>query len=92
MYENTCTKCGSINTSEIKMFDSPHYAKIVCNDCNSFVKWIPKPGINHKKRCKEQLSRAIAQNPENKFYQSLQKYFDEHGTLTPNQFKAINKF
>lgn len=92
MDKHACTKCGSMDTEEIKTFAGPHYAKIICKDCNSFVKWIPKPGLNHKKRCAEQLSRALTQQPNNGFYKSLKSYYDEHGTLTPSQFKAIEKF
>ena len=92
MDNTACNKCGSLDTTETKMFAGPHYARVDCNDCHAFVKWVAKPGLNHKKRCKEQLSRATTQQPYNKYYQSLQKYFDEHGTLTPNQLKSIESF
>lgn len=90
--ENACNHCGSLDVKETLTFSGPHYGRLDCNDCKSFIKWIPKPGLNHKKRCKEQLSRATTQQPFNQYYKSLQKYFDEHGTLTPNQLKSLDKF
>jgi len=87
-----CKNCGSTDTTETRLFNSPHYSKVTCNDCGSFVKFMPKPGLNFKSRCKEQLSRALAQHPENNYYKSLKKFFDENGALTPKQFRSIEKF
>jgi hypothetical protein len=92
MNEIGCPNCGSLDVTITKMFSGPHEARCGCNDCKRFIKWMPKAGLNHKKRCKEQLSRATTQQPYNKYYKSLQEYFDEHGTLTPNQLKSIEKF
>ena len=81
-----------MDVNEIKLFGGPHYAKAICKDCGCFIKFIPKPGLNYKARCKEQLSRALTQHPVNDYYKSLKKYFDANGVLTPKQFRSIDNF
>lgn len=35
--------CKHINTTEEPSGNKIHYAKLVCNDCHKFVKWISDP-------------------------------------------------
>jgi hypothetical protein len=45
--------------------------------------------MNYKQQCIEMLSRALAKEPYNKYYQSLFRYFGKHGTLTKAQFDSL---
>jgi hypothetical protein len=39
---NNCPGCGS-NRFQIVDAAPPHSQKLICSDCDRFVKWIPKP-------------------------------------------------
>ncbi len=39
---NNCPSCGSTNF-EIQDALPPHNQKLICSDCDRFIKWIPKP-------------------------------------------------
>jgi len=38
-----CKYCGSVETKEILTPELMHYAKLVCADCDRWIKWIPNP-------------------------------------------------
>lgn len=41
-----CRHCKSNNLAHITGDDEPtsiHYGRVVCRDCNKWIKWIPKP-------------------------------------------------
>ena len=37
-----CKLCGSDNTRQ-GPGAGPHYARLLCNNCGAFVKWLPRP-------------------------------------------------
>lgn len=39
----TCTRCGSATLVEVPTPEGPHYAKLVCEECGGFIKWLPRP-------------------------------------------------
>ena len=39
---NQCPGCGS-NNFRVEDAPAPHNQKLVCSDCDRFIKWIPKP-------------------------------------------------
>jgi hypothetical protein len=39
---NQCPGCGS-NNFQLEDAPAPHNQKIVCSDCDRFVKWLPSP-------------------------------------------------
>lgn len=41
MTEFECPKCRMINNREIKGEFGPHRSKIVCVECDTFIKWTP---------------------------------------------------
>ena len=48
--------------------NSPHYAKLVCNDCDKWIKWLPNPALNLVHDIRSQqiekllISNAITEN------------------------------
>lgn len=36
-------KCNHQNTKEILTPELQHYAKLVCSDCGTFLRWMPSP-------------------------------------------------
>ena|SRR5438128_3692 len=40
---STCP-CGSTRTVSGPTLSGPHYAKLVCEDCGRFLRWLPAPG------------------------------------------------
>lgn len=51
--EKPCSRCGC-DTGEVKkMTSGPNYAKLSCYKCALFVKWVPKPENENKKRRKK---------------------------------------
>ncbi len=38
-----CMGCGTIDTHCVEPGKGPHYAKLICTSCGSFLKWLPKP-------------------------------------------------
>jgi len=39
-----CKHCGSLNTLQ-GPGAGPHYARLLCKDCGSFIKWVAKPKL-----------------------------------------------
>jgi hypothetical protein len=47
LFSDFCKTCGSLHLREtLEPNDSVHYARLSCNDCSGFVKWIAKPKTN----------------------------------------------
>jgi hypothetical protein len=50
-----CPHCGSLNLEEQKT-KPPYYKKLVCLDCDQFVRWIPRPqGVEKTQEVLNQL-------------------------------------
>lgn len=46
-----CPSCGHVGPHGITvMTDGKHYAKVHCNECNRFLRWLPKPEAEKAKR------------------------------------------
>lgn len=56
--QNTCPACGTIAQHNLtpQPPQSPHYASLVCQECDRFIKWLPKP---EKERERVKRSRII---------------------------------
>ena len=39
---NNCPGCGSTNF-QVEDAAPPHNQKLICSDCDRFIKWLPKP-------------------------------------------------
>ena len=39
---NNCPGCGS-NRFQVKDAPPPHNQKLICGDCDRFIKWVPSP-------------------------------------------------
>lgn len=51
----SCPHCGSLNLQE-KKTNPPYYKKVVCSDCDQFVRWIPRPqGVERTQEILSQL-------------------------------------
>ena len=87
-----CQRCGTVNDYEVVLTPPPHYAKAICKGCDSFIKFLPNPKGAYKEICKQKLKAALKAEPNNKFIQSLNDYFDTNGFLTNGQFKYIEKY
>lgn len=49
MNSEKCKYCSSLNLIRVNTPpNSPHYQKLVCKDCDSFQKWLPKPENENK--------------------------------------------
>ena len=42
MNNQQCPECGS-SRFQVKDAPPPHNQKLVCSDCDRFIKWLPKP-------------------------------------------------
>lgn len=93
MNKDVCRFCGVVDTFEIIICNQPstHYAKAICKHCGKQNSWVKNPN-GRKQQCETRLKRALTKEPYNRFYLSLQSFFDEHGSLSPAQFKALDKF
>ena len=79
-------RCTHDHTEVVPTKRGPHYAQLRCKDCNSFLKWLPKPEtLEQEKRNKEVLtSLAKLDN----LYESEREFIrDMAGTkkLSPRQ-------
>lgn len=45
-----CRRCGSVDLAQTVMEHGQHYARLDCNACGCFVKWLPKPDADKIKR------------------------------------------
>lgn len=46
IYQNDnfiCPQCDSLYLIEKIHPEQTHYGRLVCGDCNRFIRWIPKP-------------------------------------------------
>lgn len=51
----SCPHCGSLSLEEQKT-QPPYYKKLVCSDCDQFVRWIPRPqGVEKTQEVLNQL-------------------------------------
>lgn len=52
---SSCPYCGSLNLEEQKT-QPPYYKKLICSDCDQFVRWIPRPqGVEKTQEVLNQL-------------------------------------
>ena len=80
MSEHACRYCGSIGQQKVTICQSgPHYARVDCADCNTFIKWAPKPersGLDGLVNKINQIAKATGVTPDdvlNDLYQALHK-------------------
>lgn len=46
-----CPHCGAKQDSLVELTpNGPHYGKAICGKCNRFMRWIPKPDNEKRKR------------------------------------------
>jgi hypothetical protein len=52
---NQCPSCGS-NRFQIEDAPAPHNQKLICVDCDRFLKWLPKPkNVDRHRELKNRL-------------------------------------
>lgn len=46
-----CKTCGARWEPTVELTpDTPHYGKALCGNCNAFLRWVPKPDRDKRKR------------------------------------------
>ncbi len=45
-----CPRCGSCQIEEVLTPEGCHYAKLVCTECARFLRWLPSPEAEAKRR------------------------------------------
>ena len=96
---NNCPGCGS-NNLQIKDAPAPHNQKLICSDCDRFIKWIPSPkNIERHQNLKLRLESLKDQcsNWESIFINDLTKCLrisERDGKifkLSPRQLETLEK-
>jgi len=88
MKEDFCKYCGGLELEEVLTPEGHHYGKLVCTDCDRFVKWISDPNVmSHKDKCKLALSQA----DKSSFIEKLRRDFEKKGTLSPRQLECVEE-
>ena len=72
------------------MKSGPHYAKLICSDCGSFLKWEPFPDTVEQQKKNDQILTALSKLPdlpawERQFIRDVVT----HKHLSPRQQKKL---
>jgi hypothetical protein len=96
---NQCPGCGS-NNFQIEDAAPPHSQKLICVDCDRFIKWLPKPkNIERHRELKNRLEnlKDKTSNWESIFINDLTKNLriaERDGKifkLSPRQLETLEK-
>jgi len=88
-----CHRCEKeVEVKIEKTEKGPHYAKIVCNECGNFIKWLPKPENMKIKRIYSRNKNLIKRICEEKGYKEPFCFFcgRKKEELPPGTFLTID--
>lgn len=92
-YQHTCPSCGCVEVATILTPElTTHYAKLTCDGCGRFIKWIGKPESEQKR---QQLSNIIHRLLEDLTLTRWERDFlgklSNQKKISPKQLELINK-
>jgi ribosomal protein S27AE len=59
-----CPQCGSAQTVAIRCEHGIHYAKQCCERCGTFLKWLPNPSTEIRRKEMQHKLRVLSEHPD----------------------------
>ena len=86
-----CPKCESDNLTIIRTPNTHHYAKLVCDDCDRWIRWLPNPHntVGYDLRT-EQIKDLLETDRINDYERRFLNHIKDVRHLTPHQRVFLN--
>lgn len=84
-------KCPHTNTTTTETPQGPHHAKVICDDCGAFVRWLPKPETLARMDNNAKLIKALDHDnvPLSEWERGFVKSIGAQKKLSPRQQEKL---
>lgn len=92
-YQHTCPSCGCVEVATILTPELPtHYAKLTCDGCGRFIKWIGKPENELKRQhINGVIQRLLDDLTLTRWERGFLASLSTQKKISPKQLELINK-